>query len=129
MSQLSIDKREMRKDSRLSAQDAFVALGGRIAKITNISRGGLSFEYVSDNNRKEQACELDIFLSENEFHVPDMPCRIVYDISVGKPHVYKNFSETFITRQCGVKFGRLSKEEAARLDYFLENCTDQAFVQ
>ncbi len=123
MKQICIEEKEMRKYSRLSAQDdAFVALGNRIAKITNISRGGLSFEYLSDNGRKEQASELDIFLSENGFHMSDMPCKIVYDISVSKPYVYRSFSQTFITRQCGVKFGQLSKEKAARLNYFLKTC-------
>ncbi len=114
----------MRKYSRFLAQDdAFAMLENRVVKVRNISKGGLSFEYLSDNGGKEAAFKLDIFLSENGFHISDLPCRTVYNISVSKPYIYQTFSQTFTARQCGVEFVELCEEKISQLNFFLKNCT------
>ncbi|MCP4111686.1 MAG: PilZ domain-containing protein [Desulfobacteraceae bacterium] len=121
---MGLDKR---KFSRFLAQhNAFVALGhsfARVGKVKNISRGGLTFEYVSDNNSEGDASQLYVFLSEHGFHLSDIPCKIVYDIPVGSPYVYKTFNQTFITKRCGVVFGNIPNHKKSQLDFFLKNHT------
>ncbi len=116
-----------RKFSRFLAQnDAFVAVGhsfARVGKVKNISRGGLAFEYVSDNSLEENASQLDVFLSEHGFHLSDIPCKVVYDIPVGNPYVYKTFKQTFTTKCCGVQFVDIPKHKKSLLDFFLKNHT------
>ena len=117
-----------RKFSRFLAQnDAFVAVGrsfARVGKVKNISKEGLAFEYVSDNsNLEKDASQLDVFLSEHGFHLSDIPCKIIYDVPVSNPYVYKTFNQTFITKRCGVQFVNIPKHKKSQLDFFLKNHT------
>ncbi len=124
MNQKYASDKKLRKHSRFSAQDdAFIMLGNRVAKITDISMGGLAFEYLSDDDENKEDSQLDIFMSENEVHISDIPCRVVYDMPVTRPYIYQIFSQTFTAKKCGVEFGILSQEKSVQLYSFLKNHT------
>ncbi len=124
MNQKNTSGKKFRKHSRFSAQeDAFIILGNKVAKIMNISRGGLAFEYLSENDKNEEDSQLDIFLSENGYHISGIPCKVVYDKPVSRPYIYQTFSQAFTARQCGVQFGKLSRKKSVQLYSFLKNHT------
>jgi hypothetical protein len=117
---------EQRKYIRFSVQDyAFAALRNgfeRVGKVNNISKNGLSFSYFIESLKTgsdKDYFEVDIFLSEDRFHVEKVPCEIVYDIQDLKSDKYRSV----IKRRCGCTFGELSKRQSALLESFLEHYT------
>jgi len=71
-----------RKHKRFRSQDlAFAAFGsnskeiGEIIDISDISRGGLAFRYISDGDQINESAELDIYLANNSFNLEDKTAK------------------------------------------------------
>ena len=56
---------------------------------------------------------MDIFLSDNEFHLPDVPCNIVYDIKEST-----SVSLEITPYRCGLKFNSLNEGQENKLEFF-----------
>jgi hypothetical protein len=115
---------EKRRQIRfLAKENAFAALGAKFTKVgrvKNISTGGLAFEYITDGDGEDNASQLDLFVSGEEFHLPKIPCRVIYDIPARRSNGNRIFFQPFLTKQCGVKFETLTEEKKAKLDLFIE---------
>jgi hypothetical protein len=116
---------EQRKNPRFLVQDGVIAAlrDGfiKIGKVKDISIGGcLSSIY---RMKLRISLERNIFLLVNEFCLPKVPCKVVYDIPVQTPDEYQAFPIQFITRRCGVKFERLSEDQEAQLGIFFKAYT------
>jgi len=128
---MNIDKR---KYNRFLAQDdAFAALGFKpVGKVKDIGMGGLAFEYINISENSDQVSshrgtfeplQLTIFLSKNNFHLSDVPCKTIYDINASISDSSQEFIISLNHRLCGVKFGTLSEDIMAKLEFFLKNHT------
>jgi hypothetical protein len=113
---------ERRNFKRFLADDrAFACLRPRfekLGKIRDISKGGLSFEYLWDDGSDVDPSEVDIFLAGNGFYLPKMPCKVVYDFQIGAD---LTSNSTFHDRRCGVEFGILTEEQEGMLQSFFDN--------
>jgi PilZ domain-containing protein len=116
---------EQRKTPRFSVQDkTFAALGSEfetVGKINDISIKGLALSYLSESIKTcsdRDFSQVYIFLSGNSFHLPNVPCKIVYDIQDPK-----SIKDNIIVNRCGLHFGKLSKIQSELLKLFLENYT------
>ena len=110
----------------LAQNNAFAALGSRFTKVgrvKNISTGGLAFEYITNGDTDEDNSQLDVFVSGKDFHLPRVPCKVIYDIPAQPTDLKRIFFQPFLTKQCGVKFKTLSAEKSAQLSLFLEKHT------
>jgi hypothetical protein len=119
---------ERRKFQRLLAQNtAFAVLRPdftRVGRIKDISEGGLAFEYIASyQGQKQHSSEMDIFLSEGSFHISRIPSRVMHDVKIAEE--YQTVSDRIETRRCGVQFGALTQEQAAQLNFFLNNHTSE----
>jgi len=106
----------------LVQDDVVVALRNgftKIGKVKDIGRGGLSFEHIYENSTAEVP-EAHVSLWVNKFFISDVPCRIVYDISVSTPEEYSTLAIRLATRRCGVQFETLAEDQRAQLDFFLK---------
>jgi len=83
-----------------------------LGKIRDISKGGLSFEYLWDDGSDKDSSEVDVFLAGNGFYLPKMPCEVVYDFQIGAD---LTSNSTFHDRRCGVEFGNLTEEQEGML--------------
>jgi c-di-GMP-binding flagellar brake protein YcgR len=116
---------EHRKHKRLGVETlAFAAFRPefkKLVRIRNISRSGLACEYLVHKgmNQGSSESEIDIFLSDDKFYVPKLPCRVVYDTKIAKHE--KIFNHTMENRRCGLKFGKLSEIQRKQLEFFIEN--------
>jgi len=114
---------ERRKHKRFLAQDgAFVELrdhGGKIGEIIDVSQGGLAFRYIDIGDRPKRSLELDILLKHAGFRLEKLPAETVSDVEITKTF---HQGITRIRRQ-GVQFGRLTKSQKTRLEYFIRNFT------
>ena len=118
--------KEQRKYIRFSVHDnTFAALGSEfetVGKVNDISIKGLTLSYLSESiktSSERDFSQVYIFLSRGSFHLPKVPCKIVYDIQ--DPKSIKNNS--IMRCRCGLHFDKLSKSQSELLELFLENYT------
>ena len=117
-------RNERRRHVRFRAQEnAYAALGrkySRVGKIRDISIGGLALEYIAGEGSPLETSQIDIFLTENNFQIYNLSCKVVYDVVVYVPRVKSQFSDLLLTRRCGIRFGALSVSNRRRLRVFIE---------
>ncbi len=97
---------------------AFWSNSINLGKLKDISKGGLAFEYITDEKPKKKNLQINIFLSGNKFHLSNLPCKIVYDILIREKNYQSN--KLLMTRRCGVKFKKLTPIQIKQLEFFLK---------
>lgn len=111
---------ERRKFTRFRPQDgAYAALRGdftKVGKIYDISLNGLAFRYFAEKTQDENFFHVDIFLTNNGFHLAGVPCTIIYDVKEATFGL-----DGVLPYRCGMKFGSLIEEQENKLKYFLNN--------
>ena len=119
---------ERRKYVRFLGQDnTFAALRigfKKVGKIDDISINGLAFSYLSETvgvGSDRHLTQVDIFTSGNNFHLPNMPCKIVYDIQDPTSGKYIDL----MTCRCGLKFNEPTKSQSEQLELFIKNHTTE----
>jgi hypothetical protein len=91
-----------------------------VGQITDISVGGLAFDYVGDDEGSSaELRELDILMLDGAFHLYNIPCRIISDLVTHQSHP----GLTTNMRRCGVQFEELTVYQSGRLRYFIEKHT------
>ena len=120
---------EQRRYARFFLEhDTFAALGheyNKVGKVIDMSVGGLSFEYIVGKDIQQNQTKLDIFLSGNIFHLHNIPCKIIYEITIHEPHVNNSFIKILTTKRCGLEFSQLSEDDFLHLKLFIENYSSQ----
>ena len=118
---------DKRRDIRfVAADDVVVVLPDKISKIgrvIDIGQGGLAFELIDDEESRWEFSKRDISLWANEFHVSDIPCKMVYDIPVKPPPEYELLSFHIKTRRCGIQFESLTENQRGQLEFLLKTYT------
>lgn len=114
---------ERRNHPRFQVQEgAYAALNNgssQIGQIQNISNGGLALRYVAIGEQAEGSYTVDIFVTNNDFFLTNIPFEIISD-------VYIDFEIPFSTtslKQCGGQFGELTQSQRVQLDYFIKGYT------
>jgi hypothetical protein len=95
----------------------------RVGSIKDISMGGLALRYPSRKDLDSEPSYIDIFIPQDEFYLPRVLCRVVYDIALNKSYGNPGFVSSYVTKQCGVKFQQLSTDEIDQLNLFLRKHT------
>ncbi len=117
---------EKRKTERFVVRGgAFVAFGNDLQKVgmlKDISKGGLSFEYLYDEKSVGNDGHLDIYMTRGEFFLREVPCSKVYEITPATDYDDNLFSSTIMNR-CGFKFGPLSADQSVKLSSFINTYT------
>lgn len=125
------DDRERRRHERFTVKDnAYVAVRPefyKLGKIKDISKGGVSFEYIQHNHLNNRFSitnriiepEIDIFLGTKKFYLSSIPCKVIYDNELTD-------DEDALTtgchdKCCGLEFGNLSEKQLEQLLFFLNN--------
>ena len=78
---------EKRKHLRFQANDdAYASLGDtftKVGKLKDISISGLAFTYFEHTEGSVQEfSKVAIFVSDYQFYLPDLTCRLIYDFPV-----------------------------------------------
>ena len=79
-------------------------------------------KYDSDKRYEffQDALEMDMFISGNGYYLPNVPCRLVYDVRTKKAMTFMIGLEY---RRCGLQFARLSEKQMDQLEYYLTHHT------
>lgn len=115
---------ERRADVRYRARSGAFAVFPvelELGPIEEISRSGLSFCYIPLNEPESTRDELEIYFTEDEFHLKAIPVRVISNISVDEDLPFQYVEK----RRFGVRFGELTVFQRIQLDHFLENYTER----
>ena len=116
---------ERLKYTRFQAQDtAYAAVGAEfthVGRLIDISIGGLSQEYLTDDNAQLMNPPVDIFVREAEFHLSKLPCKIIYNMRIDAPGKKQTSTNGLIRKRCALEFKSLSKTHKKQLESFLRN--------
>ena len=115
---------ERRKKERLKPKNLtylalrpdFIMLGS----VVNISKNGLCFQYMAKKNRTKNhaSISIDIFVSNNEYYLPEIYCKVIYDTTI----IEKTISYLNIEfRLCGLHFNRFTKAQYDQLELYINN--------
>ncbi|MCP4111101.1 MAG: PilZ domain-containing protein [Desulfobacteraceae bacterium] len=114
---------ERRKYRRYRAIDGIITMLGFPSKIMgsilDMSHGGLSFQYIVDNEPPYESMELDILYTDKLIYIDKVPFKAVFDIDICDG----TSSALFPLRRCGVKFGELTNEQKGQLEHLILNYT------
>jgi hypothetical protein len=89
-----------------------------IGKLTDISAGGLSFEYNTFDERQDKdVVEIAVFSHPKDYSIPKATCRVIYDQQVEGGFSFKGFQ----TRRCGLEFFELTSDQMLQLDLLMAN--------
>ena len=113
---------ERRKAVRfLPRTEAYVALRPdftKLGRLINISRGGLSFRYIAYQRQEQAPTHLDLFTSNDGFHLSRLSCKVIYDIRLSEK---QRSSASLERRRCGLEFGEATQVQATQLELYLKN--------
>lgn len=111
---------ERRFYERFQVQQGVYALvrngSSKLGQIKNISKGGLAFMYINDEQQMHEPSQVDIFLSGYGFILKGIACKKISDIHIEN---FVPFS-TFEMRQLGIQFIDVNLDQSAQLDMFIE---------
>ena len=97
----------------------------KMGSVKDISRSGLGVKYIYPAheevfmNENAPAVEIDIFDKNNLFYASKIPCQLVYDMQADRA----TFHNGIVSKYCGLKFGKLTKEQEEKINHLLENFT------
>jgi hypothetical protein len=118
---------ERRQQSRHALQvSAFAALGRtftKVGRVNNICAGGLAFDYIAGRTTSDGDSFIDLFLTQNSFHLHGVPCRVVYDFEVQVHRLSDQFVFPLTTRRCGIQFSVMPQDCRENLKLFTDLCT------
>ena len=88
----------------------------QVARIVNVSKGGMAVRYVDQKDWLGEAKEIDILVNSN-FFMTDIPIENIRDFKVSNQVSLSVMQE----RQCCLQFGALSPAQKSLLDDFIMN--------
>jgi hypothetical protein len=108
--------KERRQHKRYPIQeDALVFIGKETGTIIDMSEGGLAVRFVSMKHEVAPPKQLDLFLAESQFYLPNLPILLVNEMTTPP---YSLFSSLFNKRLC-LQFGPLTNEQQSQVKQFL----------
>ena len=119
---------ERRKYTRfLAEEDVYAALGinfTKVGKLKDISIGGLAFEYiVCTENCDQDSASVAIFHCHNEFHLPNLACRLICNLAVPPENDDPQFNRPYAIHRCALQFGEITAKQRKRLEFFINHYT------
>ena len=112
---------ERRKSKRYKvATPAFVECSAdaiSTGQILDISKGGLSFRYMSKGDKPKKVFQLRIYSSRDDFSIENVTVKTIYDLTT--PVAFAVTKATM--RRRGVQFTDLSPSQVSQLEHFIQN--------
>jgi hypothetical protein len=112
-----------RVDNRYPVSDGiFVVLNpaensSKLGAMIDISKGGLSFQYIDVIDSEQSYSELDIFISGVGIKIGDLPFTVISSFAFAKAIPFYSI----ITRRLGVKFKPLPDTKITQISSFIHN--------
>lgn len=120
----SRDLTERRKHRRFTIKDVAFAIlrtdtDEELGQVTNISMGGLAFQYFVGNRELQKADRLDLLLADNGLHISDIGFQVVDDYELVNELPFSSITK----REQRVYFDNLSDDQKQSIDGFIKEHT------
>lgn len=123
--------KERRRYTRYKVREgAYAALSPdstKMGQIVDISRGGLCFRYIVQNDGFDENKETHVFVGDEGIYLEKMPNRVVEDTPVDSGDlpgaILMGSKGMRMIRQRRLCFGDLTGNQMAQLEYFIMNRT------
>jgi len=89
-----------------------------VGRLIDISRDGLTLDYITSRKPEIQPTTLEIFVSSSPFRLYAIPCETISDFAT-----FKALDGSLSKRRRGIQFGELTASQQAQLEYFIQNYT------
>lgn len=89
-----------------------------VGRLIDISMGGLAFDYLVDGVLPKPPAELEIFVKGGAFRMNGIPCEAIWANTTDEGRV-----TSIRKRKCGVRFGKLTDHQKAKLKELIETYT------
>jgi c-di-GMP-binding flagellar brake protein YcgR len=113
---------ERRKHHRYQVPNLVIAVPkksqSQVARIVNISKGGMAVRYMDQKDWLGEANEIDILVN-SDFFMTSIPIETIRDFKINNQVSFSIIRE----RQCSLQFGPLSPAQEALLDQFIMKYT------
>jgi hypothetical protein len=104
---------ELTKDEIQVLSDDPILFG----QLSDISKGGLSFQYTPIPGIKMATCSINILPKDNyNFNIYHINCKIIYDMPIAK---IGNSITGYNKRKCGIKYSWLKEKQNNKLELLL----------
>jgi len=85
--------------------------------ILDISRGGLAFKYIGNDEPFEGTSELEMFHRDKYFRLKGMPFTIASDVELKNTNPFSSIT----MRRIGIQFGAISQNQREELDSYINS--------
>lgn len=95
----------------------------KTGKIQDIHANGMGFTLMSGEAQELGHAEVEILMSGEDFYLPDVKCKVCYDVVMEPPPSEGATCHGHYQRRCGVSFMELDREQEMRLKGLLKTPT------
>lgn len=109
-------------DSLSKGEIAFTVIKSkppRMGRIVEISRNGLTFDYIENDETCSRNAEMDILVVDDNFHIRRLPFELVKDALLEADVPFNSLTMKRMT----VQFNGLTYHQKRKIDHFLEHYT------
>ncbi len=113
---------ERRKHKRFKVKEGLFAVitsDNKMGQIKDISRGGLTFQYIGHGEPLSDSAEMEIFSTVYDFYFKKVPIKSVVDIEVDDDIPFSSVS----MKQLRIQFGEMTRIQLGLLGYLLQYYT------
>ena len=114
---------EKRKHQRYKVKGKAFAISSpdykNLGQIRDISKGGLSCQFIENGEQTKNSNEIEIFSAVGDFYLKKLPVRTVLDFEIDNTVS----SNSMPMRQWSMQFGKLNYLQRLLLNFFLQNYT------
>ncbi|MGD2150358.1 MAG: PilZ domain-containing protein [Desulfobacterales bacterium] len=114
---------EKRKHQRYKVKGKAFAISSpdykNLGQIRDISKGGLSCQFIENGEQTKNSNEIEIFSAVGDFYLKKLPVRTVLDFEIDNTVS----SNSMPMRQWSMQFGKLNYLQRLLLDFFLQKYT------
>jgi hypothetical protein len=114
---------EKRKHQRYKVKEKAFAISSpdykNLGQIRDISKGGLSCQFIENGEQTKNSNEIEIFSAVGDFYLKKLPVRTVLDFEIDNTVSFNSMP----MRQWSMQFGKLNYLQRLLLDFFLQKYT------
>lgn len=94
----------------------------KLGQIQNLSKEGMSFQYVADDSKSKGIFSLDLLLADRRMHLKDLPFKPVSDFEIQDDLSLNPIK----TKQFSLQFKELTSNQKEQLDNFIRHTTSDS---
>ena len=64
-----------------------------------------------------------IFHTHNEFHLPNLACRLIWNLEISAENDDSQFNRQYAIHRCAIQFGDITAKQRKQVEFFINHYT------